>query len=107
MTAITQKQKVENLLKFIKKEIKRTKTPWISWKKLLQNVKEIVGKTKRPEGDLWPVIASVTYSMTESKKDPDAGPFVENPRLYQYKVGNTWYYIPVKMINLYVDSDEL
>lgn len=85
----------------MKKTIKESKLPWVSWKLLKDNAEEIVGRTRRPESDLWAIMSPVTYSLVE-KEEPKA----ENPKIYEYKIGNTWIYFPAKIIDVYCESKE-
>ena len=95
------KEKLKNILEFLKHVIGTTKTPWVSWALIEKNYESLIGTTRKVEHDLWKIMEPVTYSLADD--DPKA----ENPIIYEYKMGNAYYYTPVKMIRLYCQSEEL
>ena len=92
--------KLKKILIFMKSTIKESNLPWVSWKLLEDNAGKILGNSRRPESDLWAIMQPHTYSLVE--KDPE----VVNPEFYEYKIGNTWVYIPAEMIALYCGKEE-
>ncbi len=95
-------EKLIEVLKFMKKTIKESRMPWVSWRVLEENAEKIMGRRKRPESALW---ESVMLPVTSSLVDEE--PKAENPRIYEYKIGNSYVYIPAKMLDLYCESNEL
>jgi len=96
-------ERTEKLLKFMREEIRSTKLPWVSWSKLLKNTNLILGETRMPIAGLWNVLEPITFTLAPKEKKPKA----KNPRVYEYKMGHAWVYIPAKMIELYAESKEL
>lgn len=96
-------ENLKEILKFMKKTIKETKLPWVSWRLLEDNAEKIIGKRRRPESDLWNAMAPVTRTLLEGEEEPKA----KAPMIYEYKIGNSWVYFPAKVIELYCESEEL
>lgn len=104
MLTRTGKATIEDILKFMKKEIKTTKVPYVPWSKLRENAVKIIGEDARnPVATLWNLIEDNTTTIAKGETSPK----VSQPRIYEYKAGNTWVYSPCSMIDLYVNSDGL
>ncbi len=100
--SLSKDDKLKNILIFMKKTIRESNIPWVSWKLLKDNAEKILGSSRRPEADLWAIMQPFTYSLVEKEKEPKA----ENPVFYEYKIGNTWVYFPAKMISLYCEKED-
>lgn len=95
-------EKLKDVLKFMKKTIKESRMPWVPWKVLEDNAENILGIKKRPEHALWEtVMKPVTFSLVDDE------PKARNPRIYEYKIGNAYYYTPMQLIELYCESEKL
>ena len=85
----------------MKKEIEKTNRPWVPWPVLKKNQEKILGEGKKSRDMIWSVMEDHTFTFTKDKT-----PKSENPKIYEYRFGATELYVPVKILELYLKSDE-
>lgn len=82
---------IDDIVRHIKRKIKRSKKPWVSWGELERDAKEIVGSARHPSEKLWSIMEPFVFNLLEDV------PRSKNPRLYELKLGQTYIYYPVEM----------